>query len=220
MTKREVLAWLKKKGTSKTLAAMPRYGLVAKKAFGVPVGALLTLKKKIGVDHALANELWVSGWYEARLLAALIGDPSRVTKGEMDRWARHFENWGDVDTVCFKLWDRTPHAWTQATRWSASDREWVKRAGFALMASLARHDRKAPDRAFTPFLRAIRTGATDERNFVKKGVSWALRSMGHRPELKRQALDLARKLSLSDSQPARWVGRDAVRDLLRKERSR
>ena len=213
MTKAEVLEWLRRKGTKKTLAAMPRYGLVASHAFGVPMGTLLALKKKIGIDHPLANELWESGWYEARLSAALIGDPAQVTRGEMDRWARRFENWGDVDTVCFKLWDRSPHAWAKGLQWARSDRVWVKRAGFVLMASLALHDKNAPDSAFHPFLKAIELGAKDDRNFVKKGVSWALRSIGRRPGLRRRAIDVAARLTRSEVPEAAWVGRDAKRDL-------
>ena len=220
MNKKEVLAWLEKKGTKKTREAMPRYGIVAKRAFGVSMGALLTLKKKIGTDHALANELWASGVYEARLLAPLVGDPALVTKGEMDRWARSFENWADTDTVCFKLWDRSPHAWAKATQWVRASGEFRKRAAFALMASLALHQTSAPDAAFLPFLPLIEKGARDERNFVKKGVSWALRSIGRRPGLRKRAFDLANRLSTSDLPQVTWVGRDAAQEIGGRKRSK
>jgi 3-methyladenine DNA glycosylase AlkD len=108
------------------------------------------MKKRLGTDHALATALWESGWYEARLLAAQVGDPQRVTARQMNAWAAGFENWADCDTVCFKLWDRTPFAWEKARQWSNSPREFVKRAGFALMASLALHDKATPDKRFLP----------------------------------------------------------------------
>lgn len=214
MDKNEALAWLKKNGTRRTRDGMARYGIEAKRAFGVPMGTLLALSKKLGKDHALAVALWESGWYEARLLAALVGEPERVTRGQMNAWAAGFENWGDCDTVCFKLWDRTPFAWEKARQWAASPREFVKRGGFVLMACLAAHDKTAPDARFLPFLPLIEKGARDERNFVKKGVNWALRGIGRRsPALHAAALILARRLALAEGAAARWVGKDAVREL-------
>lgn len=193
---------------------MARYGIVARKAFGVSMGTMQTLQKRIGTDHDLAVELWQSGWHEARLLAAMVGDPARVTRREMNAWAADFESWADCDTVCFKLWDRTPLAWEKARQWAVSPRELVKRAGFALMACLALHDKTAPDRPFLAFLPLIEKGARDERNFVKKGVSWALRSIGRRNRtLNTAALAVARRLSRSEDAAARWVGRDAAREL-------
>ena len=140
--------------------------------------------------------MWESGWYEARLLAALVGDPQRVTRRQMNAWAASFENWGDCDTVCFKLFDRTPFAWEKARQWAASPREFVKRAGFVLMACLALHDKAAPDEPFLAFLPLIEKGARDERNFVMKGVSWALRAIGRRSTpLNAAALGVARRLA-------------------------
>jgi len=155
----EVLDWPKRKGTARAVLGMARYGLTAKQAFGVPMGTLLALAKRLGTDHALSLALWKSGVYEARLLAALVGDPARVTARQMDAWARSFENWGDCDTVCFKLFDQTPLAWAKAPLWSASPREFVKRGGFVLMACLAGHDKKAPDEKFLPFLPPLRRKA-------------------------------------------------------------
>ena len=195
---------------------MARYGIVAKKAFGVSIATMLSLTKRLGTDHALAGKLWKSGWHEGRIVAALIDDPGLITPRQMDAWANDFENWGDCDTVCFKLFDRSPYAWQKARQWTASPKEFVKRGGFALMASLALHDKAAPDSKFRPFLRLIEKGARDERNFVKKGVSWALRGIGHRtPALHVAALALARNLAASDKAACRWVGKDALRDLLR-----
>src|SRR5688572_22583347 len=124
--------------------------------------------------------LWETGWTDARMLAAFVGKPDRVTPREMDAWCRDFDSWGIVDTVCFTLWDRSPHAWPKAKQWTQRQPEFEKRAGFVLMACLAAHDKQAKDAGFHDFLPLIETGANDDRNFVKKGVSWALRHIGHR----------------------------------------
>ena len=214
MDRNDVLAWLRKQGTRRPLDGMARYGIVARRAFGVSMGTLLEMKKRVGTDHDLAIALWDSGWYEARLLAALVGDPERVTRRQMNVWAASFENWADCDTVCFQLWDRTPFAWEKARQWSASPREFVKRAGFVLMACLALHDKAAPDKRFVAFLPLIEKGARDERNFVKKGVNWALRGIGRRSvALNAAAVAVSKRLALSQDRAPRWVGKDALREL-------
>jgi 3-methyladenine DNA glycosylase AlkD len=214
VTKREVLAWLKQRGTRRNVLGMARYGIVAKRAFGVSMSTMLSLKKRIGRDHQLAVQLWATGWYEARLMAALIDDPALVTRTQMNAWAGDFENWADCDTVCFHLFDRTPFAWEKARQWAKSPREFVKRAGFALMASLALHDKGAPHERFQSFLPLIEQGAGDERNFVKKGVSWALRGIGRRtPALRKAASAVARRLAKSEHAAPRWVGTNALREL-------
>jgi 3-methyladenine DNA glycosylase AlkD len=216
MDANEVLALLKKIGTRGTVDGMMRYGIEAEHAFGVPMGTLLKLRKRLGTDHELSLALWETGWYEARLLAALVGDPQRVTRRQMNAWAAGFENWADCDTVCFKLFDRSPFAWEKTRQWATSPRELVKRGAFALMACLALHDKAAPDKNFRAMLPLIEKGARDERNFVKKGVSWALRSIGRRNKaLNTAALKMARSLAASDEAACRWVGKDAVRDLCR-----
>jgi 3-methyladenine DNA glycosylase AlkD len=195
---------------------MARYGLVAAKVFGVSVGNVQALAKQIGRDHDLALALWDTEWYEARLLTAFVDDPARVTSSQMDRWARDFENWGDCDTVCMHLFDKTPYAWKKVELWSKRKDEFVKRAAFALLASLALHDRDAKDAIFLKGLKTIRAGANDERNFVKKGVSWALRSIGHRNSaLHAAAIAEAEHLAESRDSTERWVGKDALRDLMR-----
>lgn len=215
----DVLAWLKRRGSERNVKGMARYGIVAKRVFGVTVATLRALKKKIGKDHALSLALWKTGWYEARLLAAFVGDPERVTRRQMNAWASGFENWADCDTVCFHLFDRTPFAWQKAREWSTAPREFVKRGGFVLMACLALHDKAAPDKRFLGFLPLIERGARDERNFVKKGVNWALRSIGRRsPALKKAALAVARRLARSEAAAPRWVGHDALRELVRHAR--
>jgi 3-methyladenine DNA glycosylase AlkD len=210
----EALAWMKARGSKTNVAGMARYGITAKKVFGLSVGTIRDLGKKIGKDHALAEALWKTGWHEAKFLAAFIDDPALVTPAQMDRWAKSFENWADTDTVCFCLFDRTAHAWGRVRAWSTRKGEFEKRAAFALIASMALHDKKSPDAPFLQSLALIERAATDERNFVKKGVSWALRGVGERSKpLNAAAVKLARRLADSESPAARWVGKDVLRQL-------
>jgi len=212
MDRDEVLKWLERRGSRRVVEGMARYGIPSRGAFGVPMGTLLTLARRLGKDHELATALWESGRYEARLLAALVGDPQRVTRRQMDAWAAGFESWADCDTVCFKLFDRTPFAWEKARRWAASPREFVKRGAFVLMACLALHDKAALDKDFSALLPLIETGARDERNFVKKAVSWALRAIGERSlALNAAALATAKRLASSEQAGCQWVGKDALR---------
>jgi len=214
---KDALDWLERRGSRKTRDQMlPRYGIAVRKAFGVPVGTIHVLAKEIGKDHELALALWKTGCYEARLLAAFIDEPARVTAAQMDAWAADFESWADCDTVCFHLFDRTPLAWKKIAPWCRRRDEFVRRAGFALLASLALHDKSAGDGAFLRSLPLVERGAADERNFVKKGVSWALRGIGRRNlALHAAAVAAARRLAESPAAAARWVGKDALRDLTR-----
>jgi 3-methyladenine DNA glycosylase AlkD len=212
----EILAWLEKKGTKKNRDGMARYAIVAPKAFGVSMATMQQLAKRIGRDHDLAAALWATGWYEAQMLTAFVDEPERVTAAQMDRWAKDFDNWAVCDTLCFKLFDRTPHARRKIEQWSTRREEFVKRAAFALLASVALHDKRAPDAPFVRGLRLIERAADDERNFVKKGVSWALRSVGARNStLHKKSLELAKRLAESSNPAARWVGKDTLRDLTR-----
>jgi 3-methyladenine DNA glycosylase AlkD len=211
-----VMVWILETGSPKTRSGMVRYGLPTEHAAGIAVGVLRKEAKRIGPDHALAMALWKTGSYEAQLLAAMLGEPGRLTPAQMDAWCRDFDNWGTVDTACFVLFDRTPHAWTMAPKWARRKGEFQKRAGFVLMACLAAHDKQAGDAAFLKFLPMIEQGASDDRNFVKKGVSWALRHLGHRnTALHAAAVATATQLSNSQDATKRWVGRDALRDLTR-----
>lgn len=170
--------------------------------------------KGLGRDHALAAALWDANVYEARLLTAYVDDPAQVTAAQMDRWCRDFDNWGVCDTLCFSLFDRTPHAWAKVAQWATRPAEFEKRAAFALLASLAVHDKLAPDRAFLDCLPLIEDAASDDRHLVRKGVSWALRTTGRRNDvLHRAALAVAQRLAASADPSARWVGKDAVREL-------
>jgi len=210
------VAWLKAQGDPKFRDGLARYGLPTDKAFGVSVATIQRYGKTLGRDHDLARELWKTGWTDARMLASFVGEPDRVTPTEMDAWCRDFDSWGIVDTVCFTLWDRSPAAWTKAAQWATGKPEFEKRAGFVLMACLAAHDKTAKDSAFMKFLPLIEKGARDERNFVKKGVSWALRHIGHRnARLHAATVKTANKLAKSADATQRWVGKDALRDLMR-----
>jgi 3-methyladenine DNA glycosylase AlkD len=211
-----VLAQLERAGTARYRDGLSRYGIVAPKAFGVSVGALRSQARKIGRDHALAVALWKSGWYEARMLATLVEDPGLVSPAQMDRWCRDFDNWAICDTACFHLFDRSPHAWRKIAEWAKRSDEFQKRAAFALLASVAAHDKTTADGPFLKSLPLIEHAARDERNFVKKGVSWALRAVGHRsPALHASSVKLAQRLASSSDKAARWVGTDALRDLTR-----
>jgi 3-methyladenine DNA glycosylase AlkD len=208
-----VLADLERRGSRRNRDAMARYGIVAPKAFGVSVADLRVLAKRIGTDHGMAQALWKTGWYEARMLVAFVADPARLTAAQMDRWTRDFDNWAICDALCFHLYDRSPHAWNKIQEWSSREEEFVKRAAFALLAGLALHDRAAPDPPFALALRLVER-VRDERNFVKKGVSWALRAVGERNQaLYDRALVIAARLAASDDRARRWVGRDATRQL-------
>jgi 3-methyladenine DNA glycosylase AlkD len=174
------------------------------------------LAKILGRSHELATALWATEWYEARMLTAFVDEPARVTAAQMDRWAKDFDNWAVCDHLCFKLFDSTPHAWTKIEQWSTRREEFVKRAAFALLASVALHDKTAPDAPFVRSLRLIERASTDERNFVKKGVNWALRSIGGRNQvLHAKVMTLSRQLADSSNPSARWIGKDALRDLSR-----
>ncbi len=207
------LALLKKRSSKKVLEGMARYGLPSKNAWGVSVSGIQAVAKKLGRDHELAAGLWETGIYEARMLTAFVDEPDKVTPAQMERWCGNFDNWGICDTLCFCLFDRTPHAWKKVAVWSGRRGEFQKRAGFALLACLATHDKTAPDASFARCLPLIARGATDERNFVKKGVSWALRGVGRRsPALYASSVALSKRLAASSNDAARWVGKEALRE--------
>jgi len=216
-----ILAELRRKGSRRNRDGMARYAIVSPKVFGVSVATIRHIAKGIGRDHSLARGLWTCGWYEARMLTAFVADPARVTPAQMDRWASDFDNWAICDTMCFHLFDKVPHAWGRITAWSRRREEFVKRAAFALIAGIALHDKQEPDARFLRSLRLIERAAADERNFVKKGVSWALRSVGHRNgALHAAAVCTATGLSTSADPSARWIGKDALRDLMRPQVTR
>ena len=209
---------LRRMGSKSTRDGLARYGIPADNALGVAVGTLRDLGKELGRNHDLAAGLWKSGYLEARMLAAFVDEPERITPAQMDRWCRDFDNWAICDHVCFHLFDRTPYAYDKVEQWAKSDEEFVKRGAFALLASLALHDKAADDESFLRYFPLIEKAAPDDRNFVKKGVSWALRGIGKRQTVREAAIDVAARLAESPERAARWIGKDALRDLTRKKR--
>lgn len=210
----EILEELKSLADPKAVRGMSRYGINPDRAYGVSIPNLRKIGRKAGKDHDLAEELWSSGIHEARILASMVEDPGKVTEDQMDRWAGDFNSWDLCDQCCNNLFRKTPFAHSKALQWSGREEEFVKRAGFALMASLAVHDKGAVDQEFLKFLPVIERESTDPRNYVKKAVNWGLRQIGKRNRsLNAPAVILAEKLKESDSKPARWIGSDAFREL-------
>lgn len=210
----EALASLERMSTQKDRDNLARFAINASKAFGVSMANIQVVAKRLGRSHELAAALWDTGWYEARMLTSFVDEPARVTPAQMDRWCRDFDNWGICDTLCFNLFDRTPHAWAKVAQWSDQRDEFVKRAAFALLWGLTVHDKHAGDEPFARGLLLIERAATDERHFVKKVVNMALRAVGKRnPALNAAAVTVARRLAASPEAAARWVGKDALREL-------
>jgi 3-methyladenine DNA glycosylase AlkD len=210
----QVLALLRRKGTAKGVAGMARYGISGRVVYGVSGPNIKQIARAHRRDHALAVELRRSGVFEARALAALVEDPKALTPSDMDRWAREFESWADCDSACLQLFWKAPCAFEKAQLWSRKREEIVRRAGFAMMAALAVHDKQAPDARFVPFLRRIEATAGDDRNLVKKAVNWALRQIGKRNvKLNREAIRTAKAIARQGTPSARWVASDALREL-------
>lgn len=213
-TTAEVISQLKKMAKPENVEGMARFGINPDKTLGVPVPALRSMARDIGRDHSLALGLWASGIHDARILASMIDEHEKVTEKQMEAWAKDFDSWDVVDQTCMNLFDKTEHAHDKAVEWSVRDEEFVKRAGFSLMAVIAFHDKKAKDDDFSPFFSMIVKGSTDERNFVKKAVNWALRQIGKRNlALNGGAIRVAEKISKIDSKAARWIAADALREL-------
>ncbi len=222
-----ILAELRDMGSERDRAGMARYGINVENAFGVSVSELRKVAKRLGTDHNLAVALWATGNHEARLLACFVDDPAAVTAEQADAWARDFDSWDICDQATTSLFDLTPHAWFKAARWAERDEEWIRRAGFALMAGLAVHDKAARDGAFLELLPLIERGAFDDRNFVKKAVNWALRNIGKRNRaLNTAAVACAKRILAAakkraggerggdpGSRAARWVATGAIREL-------
>ena len=214
MTCDEIIRYLKGLANPQNVAGMARYGINPHNTLGVSIPVLRELARQSGKDHRLAQELWESGIHEARILAAYVDNPRQVTAEQLEKWAADFDSWDVCDQVCSSLFDRTPYAAQKAIEWSEREAEYVKRAGFVLMACLAVHDKKASNSLFESFLPYIQRGASDERNFVKKAVNWALRQIGKRNRgLNDLAIQTAREIARLDSRTARWIAADALREL-------
>jgi 3-methyladenine DNA glycosylase AlkD len=208
------LVWLRKAGTQKGRDDMGRYGIPSTHAFGVGVGAIKAYSRELGRSHSLALGLWRSGWYEARTLAAFVAEPGALSVRGMDAWAKDFDSWAICDTVCFHAFDRTPLAWERLQPWASARAEFHKRAAFALLWGLTVHDKSASDERFLDCFPLIEAAASDERDYVKKGVDMALRAIGKRSApLRSAALELATRLSETGDGPPAWIGRSTLRDL-------
>jgi len=211
---REVLDELSRMADPSRLSGMARYGIATERAFGITVTQLRGYARTLGRDQELAAELWDSGVHEARLLATMVAEPALVTEVQVDAWIRDVDSWDLCDGLCGNLVDRTPFALDKVVEWTARDEEFVKRAGFALIAWMAVHRKDLNDECFEAFLPTIREGSTDERNYVKKAVNWALRQIGKRSEgLNRRSIETARDIQRMDSRAARWIATDALREL-------
>ncbi len=209
-----ILKKLKSLSNPEAVAGMARFGINPKNTYGVSIPNLRKIAKETGKDHALAQELWSSGIHEARILAGMIAEPEKLTEAQMEKWVLDFDSWDVCDQVCSNLFDRTGFAYQKAVEWSGREEEFVKRAGFVLMACLAVHDKKAPDRNLEQFFPLIKKGASDGRNFVKKAVNWALRQIGKRNKaLNKKAIALSKEIQKLDSKSAKWVASDALREL-------
>ena len=210
----DILNQLKAKADSDNLEGMARFGMTVEKRLGVPVPEMRRIAKETGKDHKLAVSLWKTGIAEARIVASMIADPQKLTGKDMDDWVLDFDSWDVCDQVCMNLFEKTSFAGKKIIEWSERDEEYVKRAAFVLLACLAWHDKEAADQKFIEFLPVITRGATDERNFVKKAVNWALRNIGKRnPRLNKAAIKTAREIQRLDSKAARWIAIDAIREL-------
>ncbi len=213
-----ILETLRAQQKPENVAGMARYGIRPNNTvYGISMPTLRQLAWQIGKDHALAERLWHSGVHEARIPAALVAERKQMTTAQTDEWAQSFDSWDVCDQCCSNLFCKLPAAYAKVPEWCASEAEFVRRAVYVLMATLAVHDKKASDAAFLPFLPLIVAGATDERNFVKKAVNWALRQIGKRnPALNAEAIRTAEQIALIESKAARWIAKEAVRAKLRK----
>lgn len=206
---------LKRSGSSSNVAMMARFGINTETALGVPIPLIRSIARRNGKDHALALKLWDTGIHEARILACYLADPKKLTESQMEKWVHDFDSWGVCDQVCGNLFDRTKFAYRKALEWSMAEEEYVKRAGFVMMAELAVHDKHSDDAKFIMFFDMILQGSADERNFVKKAVNWSVRQIGKRNDtLLPLAIELAVEIRKTGSHSGRWIATDALRELM------
>ena len=217
MTPESIIQRLEEMSNPEIVESMKKFGITPERAYGISIPDLRKLAKEMGKNHLLAQELWEINTRETRILATMIDEPEKVTEGQMERWARDFDYWEICDQCCANLFTKTRFAYKKAFEWSSRDEEFVKRAGFVLMARLALADREAGDGVFEEFLSIIRREAIDgydERHYVKKAVSWALRQIGKRNTyLNKKAIEVAGEIGKMDSGSAKWIARDALREL-------
>jgi 3-methyladenine DNA glycosylase AlkD len=205
---------LQGKARPEQLTGMAKYGMTVEKRLGVSVPEMRKLAKELGRDHKLALDLWRTGIAEARIVAGMVADPAKLTEEQMEEWVKGINSWDVCDQVCMNLFEKSQLAPKKIIDWSEREEEFVKRAAFSLIACLAWHDKRASDEEFVELLPVITRAATDERNFVKKAVNWALRNIGKRNvRLNEAAITTAREIQRLDSKSARWIATDAIREL-------
>jgi 3-methyladenine DNA glycosylase AlkD len=210
----DIVERLKAMSNPKAVEGMARYGINPNNTYGVSIPNLRNMAREIGINHVLAQQLWASAIHEARILAGMVEDASRVTEEQMEKWVSDFDSWDVCDQCCANLFENTGFAYKKAVEWSSREEEFVKRAGFVLMARLAVSDKKADDAKFGVFLPIIKRESSDNRNYVKKAVNWALRQIGKRNlNLNRKSIDTAREIQGINSKSARWIAADAIREL-------
>lgn len=213
-TVKEIIGYFKSLENPANVAGMKRYEIAADKAFGVSIPVIRNLAKQLKYNHKLAHELWETGIHEARILAFLVDDPGEVTIAQMENWVSEINSWDICDGCMSNLFDKTPYAYKKAIEWSKRKEEFIKRAGFVLMATLSVHDKKADDEKFLQFFPRIEKEAKDERNFVKKAVNWALRQIGKRSwYLNKEAIVAAERIQKQEYKSAKWIAADALREL-------
>jgi len=214
MDKEDILKKLKSMTNPKNVEGMARFGINPNNTYGVSIPILRKMGKEIGKNHKLSQELWKSKVHEARMLAGFIDEPDKVTEKQMESWAKDFDSWDICDQVCSNLFDKTPFTYKKIDEWTKREEEFVKRAGFVLMACLSVHDKKASDKEFEKFFPIIKREAHDERNFVKKAVNWALRQIGKRNlALNKKAIKVGKEIQKMDSKATRWIANDTLREL-------
>jgi 3-methyladenine DNA glycosylase AlkD len=213
-TLKEIIKKLKEKSNPKAAESMARYGISPKNTLGVQIPILRQTARETGKTHMLAQQLWETGIHEARILAGMIDEPEKVTELQMEQWAGETDSWDICDQLCSNLLDKTPYARKKALEWSTRKEEFVKRAGFTMMACLSVHEKKMTDKEFEPFLKAVKKQADDKRNYVKKAVNWALRQIGKRNKnLNKKAIQTAIEIQKMPSKSASWIASDALREL-------
>ena len=210
----EILKQLRQKANPANLEGMKRYGIAVDHRLGVSVANMRLIVKGVKKNHTLALELWKTGLAEGKIVASMVEEPENLTEEQMDEWVMGFDSWDVCDQVCMNLFEKSPLAWIKILQWSKRDEPFVKRAAFALIACLAWHDKRAKDEDFTSLFSVMKSGAVDERNFVKKSVNWSVRNVGKRNlRLNKAAIAFSRELLQMDSKVARWIGSDALREL-------
>ncbi|MDZ7847451.1 MAG: DNA alkylation repair protein [Owenweeksia sp.] len=189
-------------------------GYLQSSALGLRMPILRKLAKDIGHDQALAGALWQRELHEAKLLATLITEPSKFTPELADSWLEDVYSWDICDQLCINTLVKLEERWDLPQRLTPNPEEYVRRAGLVMIVALRIHDKKANDASFLPFITLLRKYATDERNFVKKAVNWAIRELGKRSASHHPLMiDLCQELWQTNSKSAHWIARDALKEL-------